>query len=85
VFVKCAIPADKVGAVHAGDTVDLRVDRRSDLLTATVRHIAPELDAVAQMILADAELVNPPPDLQPGTVGRILPRAARPTPPRPSK
>jgi RND family efflux transporter MFP subunit len=84
VFVKFAIPADRVGAVHAGDTVDVRVDRRTDLLTATVRHIAPELDAVAQMILADAELVNPPPDLQPGTVGRILPRTARPArPPRP--
>jgi RND family efflux transporter MFP subunit len=87
VFVKFAVPADRVGAVHVGDTVDVRVDRRSELLTATVRHIAPELDAVAQMILADAELVNPPPDLQPGTVGRILPRAARPAapPPRASK
>lgn len=85
VFVKFAIPADKVDAIHVGDTVDVRVDRRADLLTATVRHIAPELDAVAQMILADAELVNPPPDLQPGTVGRILPRAARPAPSRPSK
>jgi HlyD family secretion protein len=83
VFVKFAIPADKVGAVHAGDTVDVRVDRRGELLTATVRHIAPELDAVAQMILADAELVNPPADLQPGTVGRILPRAARPALPSP--
>jgi RND family efflux transporter MFP subunit len=83
VFVKFAIPADRVGAVHVGDAVDVRVDRRSELLTATVRHIAPELDAVAQMILADAELVNPPPDLQPGTVGRILPRAARPAPPAP--
>ncbi|HET9626752.1 MAG TPA: HlyD family efflux transporter periplasmic adaptor subunit [Kofleriaceae bacterium] len=76
VFVKFAIPADKVGAVHVGDTVDLRIDRRPDLLPAVVRHIAPELDAVAQMILADAELVHPPADLQSGTVGRILPRAA---------
>jgi RND family efflux transporter MFP subunit len=82
VFVKFAIPADKIGSIHLGDTVDVRVDRRADLVTATVRHIAPELDAVAQMILADAELVNPPPDLQPGTVGRILPRLARPAPPR---
>jgi RND family efflux transporter MFP subunit len=83
VYVKFAIPADRVGAVHVGDTVDVRIDRRAELLTATVRHIAPELDAVAQMILADAELVNPPPDLQPGTVGRILPRAARLAPPSP--
>jgi RND family efflux transporter MFP subunit len=76
VFVKFAIPADKIGAVKPGDTVDVRVDRRATLLTATVVHIAPELDAVAQMILAEAELVNPPADLQPGTVCRILPRPA---------
>jgi len=78
VFVKFAIPADKIGAVKTGDTVDVRVDRRAEPLTATVVHIAPELDAVAQMILAEAELVNPPADLQPGTVGRLLPRAAPP-------
>lgn len=76
VFVKFAIPADQVGSVKPGDTVDVRVDRRDDLLTATVGHVSPELDAVAQMIIADADLVNPPADLQPGTVGRILPRTA---------
>jgi len=86
VFVKFAIPADKIGAVQAGDLVDLRVDRRAELLTARVVHIAPELDAVAQMILAEAELVDPPRDLQPGTVGRILPRATHPAPgPHPAK
>jgi multidrug efflux pump subunit AcrA (membrane-fusion protein) len=80
VLVKFAIPADKVGSVVPGDLVDVRIDRRSELLTARVSHIAPELDAVAQMIIADADLVNPPADLQPGTIGRILPRAARPGP-----
>ena len=86
VYVKFAIPADKIGLVQPGDLVDLRVDRRADLLTARVGHIAPELDAVAQMIIADADLVNPPPDLQPGTVGRILPRPAHAAaPPRPGK
>jgi RND family efflux transporter MFP subunit len=77
VFVKFAIPADKVGSVKPGDTVDVKLDRRAESLTATVGHVAPELDAVAQMIIADADLVNPPADLQPGTVGRILPRDAR--------
>jgi RND family efflux transporter MFP subunit len=79
VFVKFAIPADQVGTVQPGDLVDLRLDRRPELLTARVGHIAPELDGVSQMIIADAELVNPPGDLQPGTVGRILPRRP-PTP-----
>jgi RND family efflux transporter MFP subunit len=84
VFVKFAIPADKTGTVKPGDTVDLRLDRRSELLTATIDQVSPELDAVAQMIIARAELVNAPSDLQPGTVGRILPRAphaARDAPP----
>jgi RND family efflux transporter MFP subunit len=74
VYVKFAIPADKVGTIKPGDTVDIRIDRRAEPLTATVGHISPELDAVAQMIIADAQLVNPPADLQPGTVGRLLPR-----------
>lgn len=80
VDVKFAIPADRVGAVKPGDTVDVKLDRRAELLTAVVGHVSPELDAVAQMIIADAELVNPPADLQPGTVCRILPRTAAPAP-----
>ncbi|HEX3760931.1 MAG TPA: HlyD family efflux transporter periplasmic adaptor subunit [Kofleriaceae bacterium] len=75
VFVKFAIPADQAGAPEPGDTVDVRVERRADRLTATVAHVSPEVDAVAQMRIADAELVNPPSDLQPGTVCRILLRA----------
>jgi len=83
VYVKFAIPADKVSEIKPGDTVDVRVDRRPDLLAATVGHISPELDAVAQMIIADADLVSPPADLQPGTVCRILPRAAHAAPRQP--
>jgi HlyD family secretion protein len=77
VLLKFAIPADKIGSVKAGDTVDVSIDRRSGLLTATVGHVSPELDAVAQMIIADADLVDAPADLQPGTVCRILPRPPR--------
>lgn len=85
VLVQFAIPADKAGSVHPGDLVDVRLDRRPEPLTARVGHIAPELDAVAQMIIADADLIDPPPDLQPGTVGRILPRPARPAAARPTR
>ncbi|HEY0994054.1 MAG TPA: efflux RND transporter periplasmic adaptor subunit [Kofleriaceae bacterium] len=83
VYVKFAIPADKAGTVKPGDAVDLRLDRRTELLTATVDQVSPELDAVAQMVIARAELVNAPADLQPGTVGRILPKIAHAAPPRP--
>lgn len=86
VFVKFAIPADRAGTVAPGDLVDVRIDRRAEPLTARVGHIAPELDAVAQMIIADADLVNPPPDLQPGTVGRLIPRTPHAAPaPRATK
>ena len=74
VFVKFAMPADRVGTVKPGDLVDVRVERRTDLVTAKIGHIAPEVDAVAQMIIGDAEVVNAPADLQPGTVCRIVPR-----------
>jgi membrane fusion protein, multidrug efflux system len=86
VFVKFAIPADKVGSVKPGDLVDVRIDRRADPLTARVGHVSPELDAVAQMIIADADFVDPPADLQPGAVCRIVPRPAHPAAaPRPEK
>jgi hypothetical protein len=35
------------------------------------------------MVIARAELVNAPADLQPGTVGRILPKIAHAAQPRP--
>ena len=44
VFVKFAIPADKTGSVHPGDLVDVRLDRRSELLAARVGHVAPEAE-----------------------------------------
>src|SRR5262249_18720640 len=81
VLLKFAIPGDKVGSVKTGDLVDVRVDRRPGLLPARVDQTSPELDAVAQMIIAKAELVDPPADLQPGTVCRILPRAGHAAPP----
>jgi len=85
VFVKFAVPADRLDTIKLGDTVDVRIDRRPNLVTAKVSHISPELDAVAQMIIADADLIDPPADLQPGTVCRILPRrriaTAAPPPP----
>jgi multidrug efflux pump subunit AcrA (membrane-fusion protein) len=74
VYVKFAIPVEQAGLLKPGDAVELRLDRRAEPLAATISHVSPELDAVAQMIIADADLVNPPADLQPGTVGRIVPR-----------
>jgi hypothetical protein len=76
VFVKFAIPAEEVDAVKSGDAADVVINHRDETVAATVGHVAPELDGVAQLIIADAELVNPPADLQPGAVGWIIPRAS---------
>jgi hypothetical protein len=74
-FVKFAIPADKIGTVVPGDQVDIVIDQQNVTTTGVVRHVAPELDPVAQMILADAELTAAIKELQAGVVCRIIPRA----------
>ena len=78
-FVKFAIPADKIGTVAPGDQVDIEIDQQHVTTTGVVRHVAPELDPVAQMILADAELTAAITELQAGVVCRIIPR---PKPPK---
>jgi RND family efflux transporter MFP subunit len=71
--VKFAIPADRAATIRIGDHVDMQIDQHA-MAEAVVRHVAPDLDGVAQMILADAEIVHPTPDLKSGVVCRIVPR-----------
>lgn len=73
-FVKFAIPADKVGTVKPGDNVDMSIGQLAITTSGVVRHVAPEIDPVAKMILADADLVSPPASLQSGIDCRIVPR-----------
>jgi RND family efflux transporter MFP subunit len=73
-FVKFAIPADKRGTLAPNDEVEIRIEEQNISYKGVVRHVAPELDPVAQMILADAELVDPPGGLQSGIVCRIVPK-----------
>lgn len=75
-FVKFAIPSDKVGTVKPGDPVDIVIGQAPT--RGIVRHVAPEIDPVAKMILADADLVSPPPSLQSGIDCRVVPRAPVP-------
>lgn len=76
-FVKFAIPANKAGTLAAGNIVDVVFESQRVEARAVVRHVAPELDPIAQMIVADADLVDPPSQLQSGMVCRIRPRTAR--------
>jgi RND family efflux transporter MFP subunit len=75
-FVKFAIPSDKVGTVKPGDAVDIQISQLGVTAAGVVRHVAPEIDPVAKMILADAELTAPPANLQSGIDCRVVPRAA---------
>ena len=74
-FVKFAIPADKIGTVAPGDQVEIIIDQQNVKTTGVVRHVAPELDPIAQMILADAELTTAIAALQAGVVCRIIPKS----------
>lgn len=73
-FVKFAIPADKAGTLGPGDEVDIQIAQLGVTTAGIVRHVAPEIDPIAKMILADAELVAPPAHLQSGIDCRIVPR-----------
>ncbi len=73
-YVKFAIPAADAKKLKPGDPIDVRFETTNVHATGVVRDIAPELDPVAQMIVAEATLDKPPADLQSGLVCRILPK-----------
>jgi RND family efflux transporter MFP subunit len=76
-FVKFAIPAADARRIAAGDPIELRLAERRLVAKGVVKRVAPELDPVAQMVLAEAELVDPQGELRAGDTGRVV---ARPRP-----
>lgn len=76
-FVKFAIPAGDAKKLQPGDAIDVVFETNSVHVKGKVRNIAPELDPIAQMIVAEAELESPPADLQSGLVARITPANAK--------
>ena len=91
-FVRFAIPTEQVDAFAVGGKVEVAIDSHGKQFSAVavIKTVAPELDPVARMILAEAELVDAPPaPLQAGLVCRIkLPngskaatKPAKPAPP----
>ncbi len=75
--LKFAIPADKINTVKPGDRIDITCEQHAGTLEGAVTHVAPDLDSVAQMIIAEADLVNPPKDLTSGLTCRAVPRATK--------
>jgi RND family efflux transporter MFP subunit len=76
-FVKFAIPADQIGTIAVGDEVDVVIEQQNVTTAGVVRVVSPELDAVAQMIVAEAELTAPPAKLESGIVCRIVAKTKR--------
>ena len=84
-FVRFAIPAAEARRVTAGDPIELRLPERRLVAKGVVKQVAPELDPVAQMVLAEAEVSDPKGELRAGDTGRVVPlgRAPVPAPARP--
>jgi RND family efflux transporter MFP subunit len=81
-FVKFAIPAADARRLAAGDPIELRLPERRLVLSGVVKHVAPELDPIAQMVLAEAEVEDRRGELRAGDTGRVvaLRRPAAPSP-----
>jgi len=75
-FVKFAIPAADARRIAAGDPIELRIAERSLVARGIVKRVSPELDPVAQMVLAEADLVTPQGELRAGATGRVIVRPA---------
>jgi RND family efflux transporter MFP subunit len=75
-FVKFAIPAAAARRVAAGDLIELRLTERSLVARGIVKRVSPELDPVAQMVLAEADLLDPQGELRAGDTGRVIARPA---------
>lgn len=75
-YVRFAIPTDQSDKLREGGAIDLEIDSHGDKVKARgrVTSIQPELDPIARMIFAEAELVDEvPAGLQAGLVCRITP------------
>ncbi|MBA2539846.1 MAG: efflux RND transporter periplasmic adaptor subunit [Deltaproteobacteria bacterium] len=75
-FVKFAIPGEDARKVAPGDAVEIRFDSKttSKVSSGVVKTVSPELDPIAQMIVAEAELDEASAELQSGVVCRIVPK-----------
>lgn len=54
--VRFAVPPDDVEALHLGDAVEVALGDAGIRASATIRHIAPEIDGPSQMVFVEAQL-----------------------------
>lgn len=55
VKVRCAVPASKAANLRVRHTVDIRIGEE-EFVHAVVTHIAPEVDAVSQLVIVESSL-----------------------------
>jgi membrane fusion protein, multidrug efflux system len=77
-YIKFAIPGDRVGTMAAGDEIDVVVEPQNVKTKGVVRRVEPQLDPVSQMILAEADLAGPADKLQGGQRCHVFPRPKKP-------
>ncbi len=75
-FVKFAIDAEHMGQVKAGDPVTIVVEKQGIETAGKVVRVAPEIDPVAQRIIAEAELSAQVAEAQAGLMCRVIHGAA---------
>jgi RND family efflux transporter MFP subunit len=81
-WVRFAVPAAQAGPMQVGAKVRVEIESMKTPIEATIKQVAPELDAVTQMILIEAAIKQPPElagRLQSGLAAWVkLPRSATP-------
>jgi RND family efflux transporter MFP subunit len=83
-FVKFAIPGNDAKKLKAGDKIEIKIDGKPSV-DGVVKTVSPELDPIAQMIVAEAEIEGGSGELQSGVVCRIVPRGKPDAKPAPNK
>jgi len=80
-LVRFAVPADEKASYALGDRIDVVLEPDQKAIVAVVRRIAPDLDPVTQMVLAEAELADEPAaraPVQAGMAAWVSPRRQAP-------
>jgi RND family efflux transporter MFP subunit len=71
--LRFAVPPERARALTLGSKVTALVDTIAAPVTAVVQQVSPALDAASGMILIEAEIETPGPDLRPGLAATVKP------------
>jgi len=73
-IARFAVPPEEAAALSVGQPIEFRSREPAAVVAGVLTHVAPDVDAAAQMVFAEASLgAGAGPPLQPGTVGAVRP------------